>query len=243
MLQQENFISHLVELRTRLLRSIVSFVVVFFVLMIYPGASFIFDILAQPIQGTLPEGSSLIATGVVAPFMVPVKLTGLVAFVLALPMIFYQIWAFVAPGLYQHEKKLALPLIVSSTLLFLLGVAFCHFIVFGKVFTYINSFAPSSITPMPDIEAYLNFVLTMFIAFGLTFEVPIVVLVLVYFGIVERDKLQSIRGYVIVGAFVVAAIVTPPDVFSQFFLAIPICLLYEVGLLVSRFIKRKENCE
>lgn len=239
MLQEDSFISHLVELRDRLLRCIAAFFVVFFVLMAYPGASFIFDILAQPIQGALPEGSKLIATGVVTPFMVPVKLTAMVAFVVALPIIFYQLWLFIAPGLYQHEKKLVLPIVFSSTLLFLLGIAFCHFIVFGKVFAFINDFAPSSITPTPDIEAYLNFVLTMFLAFGLTFEVPIVVVVLLYFGVVELEKLRSIRGYVIVGAFVLAAIITPPDILSQFFLAVPICLLYEVGLLIGRFVLKR----
>lgn len=241
MSQQETFVSHLVELRDRLLRAVAAFVVVFIVLMAYPGAGFIFDLLAQPIQSALPEGTRMIATGVVTPFMVPVKLTAMVAFVISLPVTLYQVWSFVAPGLYQHEKRLALPIIFSSTLLFLTGIAFCHFIVFGKVFAFINEFAPSSITPAPDIEAYLGFVMTMFMAFGLTFEVPIVVVVLVYMGIVDIDKLKEIRGYVIVGAFVIAAIVTPPDVMSQLFLAVPICLLYELGLIFAKFLGKKKR--
>lgn len=239
MSQEENFVSHLVELRDRLLRCIVGFAVVFVGLLIWPSASVIFDLLAQPIQNALPEGTRMIATGVITPFMVPIKLTAMVAFVLALPVTLYQIWAFVAPGLYQHEKRLALPIIFSSTLLFLGGIAFCHFIVFGSVFAFINEFAPASITPAPDIEAYLSFVITMFMAFGMTFEVPIVVIVLVYMGIVDIKKLEEVRGYVIVAAFVVAAVVTPPDVMSQLFLAIPICLLYEVGIFAARFTGKK----
>lgn len=241
MSQQENFVSHLVELRDRLLRAVLAFIVVFVILMAYPGAGFLFDVLAQPIQSALPEGTRMIATGVVTPFMVPVKLTAMVAFVLSLPFLLYQAWAFIAPGLYQHEKKMALPIIFSSTVLFLIGIAFCHFIVFGKVFAFINEFAPSSITPAPDIEAYMGFVLTMFMAFGMTFEVPIVVVVLVYMGVVSVEKLVEARGYVIVGAFVVAAVVTPPDVMSQLFLAIPICILYEVGIIFARVIGKKRQ--
>ncbi len=241
MSQQENFVSHLVELRDRLLRAVVGFLIVFVVLMAYPGAAYIFDLLALPIQSALPEGTKMIATGVITPFMVPVKLTAMVAFVISLPILLYQAWAFIAPGLYQHEKKMALPIIFSSTALFLLGIAFCHFIVFGKVFAFINDFAPQSITPAPDIEAYMSFVLTMFMAFGMTFEVPIVVVVLVYLGVVTVEKLVEIRGYVIVGAFVIAAIVTPPDVMSQLFLAIPICILYEVGILFAKIIGKQRQ--
>ncbi|MEK9815646.1 MAG: twin-arginine translocase subunit TatC, partial [Limnobacter sp.] len=241
MSQQENFVSHLVELRDRLLRAVVGFLVVFIALMAYPGAAYIFDLLALPIQSALPEGTKMIATGVITPFMVPVKLTAMVAFVISLPILLYQAWAFIAPGLYQHEKKMALPIIFSSTVLFLVGIAFCHFIVFGKVFAFINDFAPQSITPAPDIEAYMSFVLTMFMAFGMTFEVPIVVVVLVYLGVVTVEKLVEIRGYVIVGAFVIAAIVTPPDVMSQLFLAIPICILYEVGILFAKIIGKQRQ--
>jgi sec-independent protein translocase protein TatC len=238
--QQETFISHLVELRDRLLRAIIAIAVVFVALLIWPGAGAIWDVLAKPIQQALPQGASMIATGVIAPFMIPIKLTGMVAFVIALPVVLYQIWAFVAPGLYQHEKRLAMPLIVSSTLLFLSGIAFCYFFVFGKIFTFIMEVAPSSITPSPDIETYLDFVLSMFTAFGVTFEVPIVVIVLVYFGLVTVEKLKEIRSYVIVGAFVIAAVVTPPDAMSQILLAVPICLLYELGIFASRFISKRE---
>lgn len=237
---QETFISHLVELRTRLLRAAVAVLGVFVVLFIYPGPSAIYDVLAQPMLAALPQGTRMIATGVITPFMVPVKVTLLTAFVLALPVVLYQAWAFVAPGLYKHEQKLALPLIASSTLLFLLGMAFCYFVVFRTVFHFIANFAPASITPAPDIEAYLSFVMTMFIAFGVTFEVPVAVVLLVRSGMVTIEKLKKARGYVIVGAFIIAAVVTPPDVLSQFMLAVPLCILFELGLLISKALERKD---
>ncbi len=243
MIQEDSFISHLVELRDRLLKAVVAVMVIFVVLFLYPGASFIYDLLAQPMLATLPPGTRMIATGVITPFMVPVKVTLWAAFVLALPVVLYQAWAFVAPGLYQHEKRLALPLIMSSTFLFLAGMAFCYFVVFKTVFHFIATFAPQSITPAPDIEAYLNFVMTMFLAFGLTFEVPIAVILLVKTGVTTVAKLAAARGYVVVGAFVLAAIVTPPDVVSQFMLAVPLCVLYEVGLLAARFMKKNESSE
>ena len=240
---QDTFISHLVELRTRLLRAVVAMLAVFIVLFIYPGPSAIYDVLAQPMLASLPEGTRMIATGVITPFMVPIKVTMLAAFVIALPVVLYQAWAFVAPGLYKHEQRLALPLIASSTALFLLGMAFCYFFVFRTVFHFIAGFAPESITPAPDIEAYVSFVITMFIAFGVTFEVPVVVVLLVKTGIVTVQKLREARGYVIVGAFVIAAVVTPPDVISQFMLAAPLCLLYEVGLLIGKMIEKKRPDE
>jgi len=233
---QETFISHLVELRSRLMKAAAAVLGVFIILFLYPGASVIYDILAQPMLASLPEGTRMIATGVITPFMVPVKVTLMAAFVVSLPVVLYQAWAFVAPGLYRHEKRLALPLIVSSTLLFILGMAFCYFFVFRTVFHFIATFAPQSITPAPDIEAYLSFVMTMFLAFGITFEVPVAVVLLVKTGIVELQKLRAARGYVVVGAFVIAAVVTPPDVVSQFMLALPLCLLYELGLLVARMV-------
>jgi len=236
MSEQESFISHLVELRQRLVRAVGAVLAIFVVLFLYPGSGYIYDILALPLMNALPESSKMIATGVITPFMVPVKVTALVGFMVALPYVLYQAWAFVAPGLYEHEKKLALPLIVASTVLFFLGVAFCYFFVFGKVFAFIHDFAPKSITPAPDIEAYFSFVITMFLAFGITFEIPIVVIVLVRMGLVSVEQLREARPYVIVGAFVVAAIVTPPDVLSQFMLAVPMCLLYETGLFLARFI-------
>jgi sec-independent protein translocase protein TatC len=243
MSDQESFISHLVELRQRLVRAVGAVAAIFVVLFIYPGSGFIYDLLALPLMNALPEGSKMIATGVITPFMVPVKVTVLVGFMVALPYVLYQAWAFVAPGLYEHEKKLALPLIVASSVLFFLGVAFCYFFVFGKVFAFIHDFAPKSITPAPDIEAYFSFVITMFLAFGVTFEIPIVVIVLVRMGIVSVEKLREARPYVIVGAFVVAAVVTPPDVLSQFMLAVPMCLLYEAGLFLARFVGARPKPE
>lgn len=237
---QEGFISHLIELRTRLLRAVMAILIVFVALFLYPGPSAIYDLLAQPMLASLPEGTRMIATGVITPFMVPVKVTLLAAFVLALPVVLYQAWAFVAPGLYKHEQRLALPLIASSTLLFLLGMAFCYFVVFRTVFHFIAGFAPQSITPAPDIEAYVSFVMTMFVAFGVTFEVPIAVILLVKSGVVTVQKLRAARGYVIVGAFVIAAVVTPPDVLSQFMLAVPLCLLFELGVLVASAMKKRE---
>jgi sec-independent protein translocase protein TatC len=182
---------------------------------------------------SLPPGAKMIATGVVSPFLVPMKVTLMLALIVALPWVFYQMWAFVAPGLYAHEKRLVLPLVVSSSLLFIGGVAFCYFFVFGNVFHFIAEFAPSSIAVMPDIENYLDFVMSMCLAFGATFEVPVVVVILVRMGIVSIEKLREIRPYLIVGAFVIAAIVTPPDVVSQLALAIPMWMLFELGLLVA----------
>jgi sec-independent protein translocase protein TatC len=245
MSDQESFISHLVELRQRLVRAVGAVLALFFIFMFWPGSGTIYDFLALPLMSALPEGAKMIATGVITPFMVPLKVTALAAFMVALPYVLYQAWAFVAPGLYEHEKKLALPLVVGSTVLFLLGVAFCYYFVFGRVFAFIHSWAPKSITPAPDIEAYFSFVITMFLAFGVTFEIPIVQLVLVRVGIVNVEKMREARPYVIVGAFVVAAIVTPPDVLSQFMLAVPMCLLYEAGLFLARFIavRPKEESE
>jgi sec-independent protein translocase protein TatC len=235
--QQDTFISHLVELRQRLVRAVGVVLVLFVIFSVgWPGAGAIYDFLAAPLLHALPEGAKMIATGVITPFMVPMKVSAMVAFMVALPYVLYQAWAFVAPGLYEHEKKLAVPIIVASTLLFLLGVAFCYYFVFGQVFSFIHGFAPKSVTPAPDIEAYFSFVITMFLAFGVTFEIPIVVIILVRSGVVSVEKLRDARPYVIVGAFVVAAVVTPPDVLSQFMLALPMCLLYEAGLFFARFV-------
>ena len=236
---EQPFVAHLIELRDRLVRSLIAVGVVFGVLSFFPGPAALYDLLAQPLVAELPQGAHLIATNVISPFLVPLKITLLAAFLIALPFVLYQVWAFVAPGLYNHEKRLILPLVVSSTLLFLAGVAFCYFIVFGRVFHFIQAFAPKSVSVAPDIEYYLSFVLTMFLAFGATFEVPIVVVVLARLGVVSVDKLKSFRGYFIVGAFIVAAIITPPDVVSQLSLAIPMCLLYEVGLWAAVLTTKK----
>lgn len=210
---------------------------------LFPWASELYDVLAYPMMSTLPQGSKMIATGVITPFLIPVKVAMMVAFIAVLPFVLYQAWAFVAPGLYTHEKKLVLPIVVASTVLFLLGIAFCYFFVFGVVFDFVHKIAPASITVAPDIEQYLNFVLTMFLAFGVTFEVPIVVILLARFGVVTLEQLRGIRPYFIVGAFVVAAVVTPPDVISQLLLAIPMCLLYELGLFLARFVAKPKQAD
>lgn len=230
---EETFISHLIELRDRLVKATIGIAVVCAALMFWPGPSKIYNFIAQPMVAALPAGSKMIATGVISPFLVPMKVTLVIALILALPWVFYQFWAFIAPGLYAHEKKLVLPLVISSSLLFIGGVAFCYFFVFGRVFAFIGDFAPTSIAVMPDIENYLDFVMSMCLAFGATFEVPVVVVILVRMGIVSVAKLKEIRPYAIVGAFVIAAVVTPPDVVSQLSLALPMCLLFELGLFVA----------
>jgi sec-independent protein translocase protein TatC len=241
---EQPFVAHLIELRDRLVRAVAAIAVAAAVLAIFPGPGELYDILAQPLVAHLPKGATLIATSVISPFMVPLKIMLMAAFLLALPVVLYQVWAFVAPGLYAHEKKLVLPLVVSSTLLFLIGVAFCYFFVFGQVFAFIQGFAPKSITAAPDIEAYLSFVLTMFLAFGLAFEVPVAVVVLARMGVVTVQKLKDFRGYFVVLAFVIAAVVTPPDVVSQLALAIPMCLLYELGIWAAQiFIKHTQAPE
>jgi sec-independent protein translocase protein TatC len=210
----------------------------FGVLCVYPGPAGLYDLLAAPLVAHLPKGATLIATNVISPVLVPLKITLMGGFMLALPYVLYQAWAFVAPGLYSHEKKLMLPLVVSSTVLFFIGVAFCYFLVLPAMSQFIQIWAPKSITAAPDIEQYFGFVLTLFIVFGLAFEVPIVVIVLARLGVVPVDKLKSFRGYFIVLAFIISAVVTPPDVISQLALAIPMVILYEVGLRVAQLLAR-----
>jgi sec-independent protein translocase protein TatC len=236
MSSQETFISHLIELRERLIRALASILLVMLVLMFWPGMDAVYDFVAAPLGAT--KG---IATGIITAFTVPLKVTALVAFMVALPYVLYQVWAFVAPGLYEHEKKLALPLVVASSALFYLGVAFCYYFVLGRVFEFVASFAPKSITPMPDVEKYVSFVLTMFLAFGITFEIPVAVVILVRAGIVDVAKLVEIRPYVILGNAVVAAVVTPPDAVSMLALLLPMCVLYEVGIFFSRFITARSK--
>jgi sec-independent protein translocase protein TatC len=230
---EETFISHLVELRDRLVKAAIGVAIVCAALFMWPGAAQIYDYLAAPMIASLPTGAKMIATGVTAPFLVPMKVTLVLALILSLPWVFYQAWAFIAPGLYAHEKRLVLPLVISSSVLFMAGVAFCYFFVFGRVFHFISNFAPASIAVMPDIENYLDFVMSMCLAFGATFEVPVVVVILVRMGIVSVEKLRSIRPYAIVGAFAIAAVVTPPDAVSMLALAVPMCLLFELGLILA----------
>jgi sec-independent protein translocase protein TatC len=241
---EQPFVAHLIELRDRLVKAMIAIGVVAGVLFLYPGPAMLYDVLAAPLVANLPKGATLIATSVISPFLVPLKILLMTAFLVALPVVLYQLWAFVAPGLYSHEKKLVLPLVVSSTLLFFAGVAFCYFFVFGRVFSFIQHFAPKSITAAPDIEAYLSFVLTMFLAFGTAFEVPIVVVVLARMGFVSIQKLKDFRAYFIVVAFIIAAVITPPDVVSQLALAIPMCLLYEAGIWAAQlFMKTTKTPE
>jgi sec-independent protein translocase protein TatC len=232
--EQETFLSHLVELRTRLMRSIIAVVVV--LLCLFPFAKEIYALLAAPLLHTLPEGATMIATDVTGTFLVPLKVTLMAAFLIALPYVLWQAWAFVAPGLYQHEKRLAVPVIVSSVIFFMIGMAFAYFFVFPVMFKFFASYTPTGVQMMTDIDKYLSFVLAMFLAFGLTFEVPVVVIVLVRMGVVSLEKLRAIRSYVIVGAFVLGAIFTPPDVLSQLMLAVPLWVLYELGLFLARFV-------
>lgn len=239
--EEESFVSHLVELRDRLLRAVLAVVGVFVALVYW--APDIYSILAAPLTASLPAGSSMIATDVTSSFFVPMKVTMMVAFVIALPVVLYQVWAFVAPGLYQHEKRLAFPIVVSSFVLFLVGMAFAYYFVFPAVFKFMASYTPAGVQMATDIDKYLSFVLTMFLVFGLAFEVPVVQMVLVKMGIVPLQKLRDFRQYFIVIAFVVAAIVTPPDVLSQLMLAIPLCLLYELGILLSGFISKPAAAE
>mgnify|MGYP003346979085 CR=1 FL=1 len=230
---QESFLSHLFELRDRVVKSALAIIVVFVCLVYW--APDIFHLFAQPLLQALPAGGKMIVTDVTGSFFVPMKVTMLVAFLIALPVVMYQLWAFIAPGLYLHERKLILPLVVSSYTLFILGMAFAYFLVFPTVFKFMASYnAPLGAEMSTDIDNYLSFAMTTFLAFGITFEVPVVVVVLVRMGMVSLAKLKEIRPYVIVGAFVVSAIVTPPDALSQLLLAVPMTLLYELGLLIAR---------
>ena len=231
---QESFLSHLYELRDRVIKSALAIIVVFLGLVYW--APDIFHLFAQPLLQALPAGGKMIVTDVTGSFFVPMKVTMLVAFIIALPVVMYQLWAFIAPGLYMHERKLILPLVVSSYSLFIIGMAFAYFLVFPTVFKFMASYnAPLGAEMSTDIDNYLSFAMTTFLAFGITFEVPVVVVVLVRMGMVPLAKLKEIRPYVIVGAFVISAVVTPPDVLSQLLLAVPMTLLYELGLLLARF--------
>ncbi len=235
---QETFLTHLFELRDRLIKSVAALLVVFLGLVYW--APDIFHLFSKPLLDALPNGGGMIVTDVTGSFFVPMKVTMLVAFLGALPIIMYQLWAFIAPGLYKHERQLILPIVTSSYILFIAGMAFAYFLVFPTVFQFMAHYnAPLGADMATDIDKYLSFAMTTFLAFGLTFEVPVVVVVLVKLGMVRIKKLKEIRPYIIVGAFVIAAVVTPPDVLSQLLLAVPLCLLYELGILVARFYEPK----
>ena len=235
----ESFISHLIELRNRLIRITLGFVMVFFVL--FPFANKIYALLAAPMLAKLPAGGQMIATAVTTPFFVPMKVAMMAAFVISLPHTLYQIWAFVAPGLYAHEKKLMVPVIVASCVLFITGMSFAYFAVFPVVFGFIVKAAPVGVAVMTDISQYLDFVMTLFMAFGIAFEVPIAVVLIARFGWVTIAQLKEVRSYMIVGAFIIGAIFTPPDIISQFMLAVPLWLLYEAGILVAQLTTPKTN--
>jgi len=234
---QQSFISHLIELRERLLKAIVAVLLLFVVLV--PFADRIYHFIAEPLLQRLPQGSQMVAIDVASPFMTPVKLVFFVALFLAMPVVLYQAWRFVAPGLYRHEKRVALPLLVSSVVMFYLGCAAAYYVVLPKVFTFLLGVTPQGVAMMTDIGHYLDFVITMFFAFGLCFEVPVVVVILAWLGWVNVEQLTRQRPYAILGAFIVAAIVAPPDVMSMLMLAIPMCLLYELGVLAVRLFVRQ----
>ena len=238
---EQPFVTHLVELRDRLLYAIYGIAAVLAVLLFYPGPSHLYDLLAMPLVKALPEGSKMIAVGVVSPFLVPIKVSVMAAIGVSLPWILYQVWAFVAPGLYKHERRLVLPLVAASTILFYMGAAFCYFFVFGQAFPAIQKMAPISVAVSPDIEAYLDFVITMFIAFGVAFEVPIAVVILARMGLVTVAQLKSWRAYFVVGAAAVSGLVTPPDPVSMIALLLPMVILYELGIWTAAiFIKHTQ---
>ena len=231
---EQPFVQHLMELRDRMIKAVIAIGIAAGILALFPGPGALYDLMAAPLVASLPKGATLIATNVVSPFVVPIKILFMAAFMIALPVVLYQVWAFVAPGLYSHEKKLVMPLVISSTVLFFIGVAFSYYVVFGQVFRFIQSFAPKSITAAPDIEEYLNFVLGMFLAFGLAFEVPIAVILLVRMGVLTVAQLREYRGYFWVAAAIGTALVTPPDAGSMIMLLAVVGGLYEVGILAAQ---------
>lgn len=239
MSSENSFLSHLLELRDRLLRSIVGMLAL--TILLLPFANDIYRLLAEPLLLSLPVGGQMIATEVTTPFFIPMKAVLLVAFLLSSPYTIYQLWAFVAPGLHDSERRLLIPLVLSSVLLLFCGIAFAYFLVFPVVFGFISSTTPEGVAMMTDIGRYLDFALTLFIAFGLAFETPVVVVLLVRLGVVSVNVLREARAYVIVGAFVLGAIVTPPDIMSQFLLAIPMWILYEIGIMVAGLIEQRNQ--
>ncbi|MDG6895657.1 Sec-independent protein translocase subunit TatC [Volucribacter amazonae] len=239
--ESQPLISHLIELRNRILRCIACILLVFLALVYF--ANDIYHLISAPLVDQLPNGASMIATSIVTPFFTPIKLTLIASVFVSVPYILYQIWAFIAPALYQHEKRLIYPLLFSSTLLFYVGVAFAYYVVFPLVFAFLTKTAPEGVAIATDISSYLDFVLTLFLAFGVCFEVPVAIILLCWSGITTPEDLRQKRPYIIVAAFVIGMLLTPPDVFSQTLLAIPMCLLFEVGVIFARFYRPKEEAE
>lgn len=232
-------VEHLIELRNRLLRVVLALLVVFLALFYFANEIYMF--VSEPLRSIMPEGTQMIATEVTSPFLAPFRLTFFVSFIISVPYILYQIWSFIAPGLYEHEKKLAFPLLASSVILFYVGMAFAYYVVFPILFAFFTTVAPEGVAVMTDINAYLSFVLKLFFAFGVAFEIPVATVLLVLAGITSVESLTAKRPYVILGCFIVGMLLTPPDVFSQTLLAVPMWLLFEAGLLISRFLKRPEK--
>ena len=239
----DTFVSHLIELRDRLIRVLIIFAILFFVSFFWPTWPVLYSLFAQPLMAALPAGGQMISTDVVGVFLVPMKIAALTSFLVMLPYALYQAWAFIAPGLYLHEKRFVVPLVFSSTLLFFAGMSFAYFLIFPMVFKFMASFAPQGVAWMTDIEKYFGFALSMFVVFGITFETPVVVVLLVKMRLISVDKLKEIRPYVFVGAFIVGAIFTPPDVLSQFALAVPLYVLYEAGILCAQILVKQEAAE
>ncbi len=239
--QEMPLVAHLTELRSRILRCVIAILLIFGALFYF--AQDIYALVAAPLRAYLPEGATMIATGVASPFLTPFKLTLVVSLFLSMPVVLQQIWGFIAPGLYQHEKRIAVPLLVSSILLFYGGMAFAYFVVFPIMFGFFASVTPEGVSMMTDIGQYLDFVLTLFFAFGVAFEIPVATFLLIWVGIVEVDTLRKSRPYVIVGCFVVGMILTPPDVFSQTLLAVPMWMLFEVGLLFGSLVRKRAELE
>lgn len=238
-LAESSLISHLLELRDRLLRAVIAVAIVFGPLAFFSNE--LFTLVAQPLIQKLPADTSIIATSLISPFMAPLKLALMTAVFLAMPYVLYQIWAFVSPGLYRHEKRFAIPLLISSILLFYLGVAFAYFVVFPLMFTFLTSTGPVGVRMMTDMSNYLDFVLLLFFAFGVAFEIPVATVLLAWTGLVKVETMSSNRGYVLLGIFIVAAFLTPPDAISQSFMAVPMYLLYELGIIGSRFIVKERQ--
>jgi sec-independent protein translocase protein TatC len=237
--QQSGFISHLIELRNRLMKALLSVLLIFLALVYF--ANDIYSFVAAPLVANLPEHSSMIATDVTAPFFAPFKLTLFVALFAAVPMILHQVWSFIAPGLYQHEKRMLVPILCSSILLFYSGIAFCYFVVLPIVLGFFTSVGPQMMTLSPDISSYLGFTLKMFFAFGVAFEIPVAIMLLCWSGVTSTQSLKEKRPYMVVGAFVVAMFLTPPDVLSQTLLALPMLALFELGLILAKFYKKESK--